>query len=110
MLARDRHILAALGERRAAKVSVRDVEAVLAAVSATGASPRTVNKHRALISAVYGYGMRSSTFALPMNPASGADKRREPHRSVLLFYTPEEIEALARTFEAGLHRDPTRPA
>jgi integrase len=102
--------MAALGERRAAKVSVRDVEAVLAAVSATGAAPRTVNKHRALISAVYGYGMRSSTFALPVNPASAADKRREPHRGVLLYFTPEEIEALARTFEAGLHRDPTRPA
>ena len=110
MLARDRHIMAALGERRASKLSVRDVEAVLAAVSVTGASPRTVNKHRALISAVYGYGMRSSTFGLPMNPASGADKRREPHRGVLLYFTPEEIEALARTFEAGLHRDPTRPA
>jgi hypothetical protein len=29
---------------------------------------------------------------------------------VLLFVTPEEIEILARTLEAGLHRDPTRPA
>jgi integrase len=108
MLAREGHIMATLGERRAAKVSARDVEAVLSAVSATGASPRTVNKHRALVSAIYGYGMRSSTFGLPANPASGADKRREPHRGVLLFFTPEEIEALARTLEAGLHRDPSR--
>lgn len=70
----------------------------------------SVNKHRALISAIYGYGMRGSSFGLPANPASGADKRRGPHRGVLLFFTPVEIEALARTLEAGLHHDPSCPA
>ena len=109
MLTSSGPIMAALGHTGAAKVTVRDVEAVLAAVGASGASARTVNKHRALISAIYGYGMRASTFALLTNPASGADKRREPHRGVLLFFTPEEIESLARTLEAGLHRDPDRP-
>jgi integrase len=104
------HIMAALGNRPAAKVITTEIEAMLTGVSGTGASPRTVNKHRALISAIYGYGMRSSTFGLPANPASGADKRREPHRGVLRFFTPEEIEALARALEAGLHRDRSRLA
>ena len=104
------HIMAALGNRPAAKVTTAEIEAMLTSVGRTGVSARTVNKHRALISAVYGYGTRSSTFGLPSNPASGADKRREPHRGVLLFFTPEEIEALSRALEAGRHRDPTRPA
>ena len=75
-------------------------------ISATGASPRTVNKYRSVISAVFNYGCKPSTFALPANPASGADKRREPHPGALVFYSPEEIEAIARALAEGRHRDP----
>jgi integrase len=91
-------------------VTTREVEALLAKVSATGASARTVNKHRAIIAAVYSYGARESTFNLAPNPAKGADKRREASAGALIYYTPEEIEALARTLAGGVHRDPTRPA
>ena len=104
------HIMSALGDLPAAKVTVRDVEAMLTRVSATQTSARSVNKHRAVVSAVYGYGMKDSAYGLPTNPAAGADKRREPHRGALVFYTPEEIEALARSLAKGLHRDPARPA
>lgn len=110
MLAPHGKIMAALGDRPAAKLGVRDVEALLVSVSEAGAAPRTVNKHRAPVSAIYGYGTRGSTFALPANPASGADKRREPHRGALVYFTPEEIEALARALEDGLHRDQRQPA
>ena len=41
---------------------------------------------------------------------SGADKRREGDPVVLLFYRPEEIEAIARALAEGRHRDPERPA
>jgi integrase len=104
------HIMAALGDRPAAKVTTREIEAMLAKVSKTGVSARSVNKHRAVVSAVYGYGVKDSTFALPANPASSADKRREPHRSALVYFTPEEVEALARALADGRHRDPKRPA
>ncbi len=99
------HIMAALGDQPAAKVTVREVEALLAKVSASGASPRTVNKHRAIISAVFNYGARESTFNLPANPARGADKRREPHRGALVYYSVEEVEALARALADGRHRE-----
>jgi integrase len=99
------HVMAALGDRPAAKVTVREVEALLAKVSASGASPRTVNKHRAIISAVFNYGARESTFNLPANPARGADKRREPHRGALVYYSVEEVEALARALADGRHRE-----
>jgi integrase len=104
------HIMTSLGDLPAASVTVRDVEAMLSTVSGTKASARSVNKHRALVSAVYGYGMKDAAYGLPSNPAAGADKRRERRPGVLAFYTPEEIEALARALADGRHRDPKRPA
>jgi integrase len=99
------HVMAALGDRPAAKITTREIEAVLTTISETGASPRTVNKHRNVIAAVFGYGCKPSTYALPANPAKGADKRREPHPGALVFYSPEEIEAVARALADGRHRD-----
>ncbi len=43
------HVMAALGDRPAAKITTREIEDLLATVSATGASPRTVNKYRSVI-------------------------------------------------------------
>ena len=83
---------------------------LLATISATGAKPRTVNKYRAVMLAVYNYGCKPSTFNLPGNPVDAADKRREPTPGVLLYYSPEEVEAIARAFAEGRHRDPRYPA
>jgi len=98
------HIMAALGDRPAAKITTREVEDLLASISDTGVSARTVNKHRAVISAIFNYGARESTFNLPANPAHTADKRREPHRGPLVYYRVEEVEALARALADGRHR------
>lgn len=54
--------------------------------------------------------MRPSTYGLPSNPAKHADRRREPDASPLAFYSPEQVEALARSLADGKHRDPRRPA
>ena len=104
------HIMAALGDKPAAKITTRDVESMLKAVAKTGVSARSVNKHRSLASAVFNYGCKDSTFALPSNPAAGTDKRKEPQRDALPYYSPEEVEGLARALEDGKHRDPSRPA
>ena len=69
-----------------------------------------MNKARQLVCAIFNYGMRPSTYALPTNPAQHADRRREPDRATLAFYSPEQVEALARALAAGAHRDPSRPA
>jgi integrase len=102
-------IMAALGDRRAASVTTREVEELLATVAESGASPRTINKHRELVCAIYNYGSRGSTFGLPTNPAAATDKRRQPRAAPLRYYTPEEVEALASTLAGGGHRDPSRP-
>jgi integrase len=104
------HVMNTLGDRPASKITIRDINDLLTVISDTDVSPRTVNKYRGVISAVFNHGCKESTFALPANPAKDADKRLEPHPGVLVFYKPEEVEALARALANGLHRDPRRPA
>jgi integrase len=100
----DGRVMKAIGDRSAAKISTREIESLLATISETGVAARTVNKYRAVISAAFNYGMRESSFGLATNPAARADKRGEPHRGVLDYYAPEEIEALARALGGGQHR------
>jgi integrase len=102
--------MAALGDRPAREVTTGEVEDLLRSISATGVAPRTVNKVRQLICAIFNYAMRPTTYALPSNPAAYADRRREPERGPRAFYSPEQIEVLARSLAAGAHRDPSRPA
>lgn len=103
-------IMAALGDRPAREVTTREVEELLRSIASTGVAPRTVNKARQLICAVFNYGARPSTYDLPSNPAQNADRRREPDAAALAFYSPEQIETLARALAHGAHRDPSRPA
>jgi integrase len=122
----DGFIMAALGDKPVASISTRDVENVLRVVAAprekrvlddagkpklvaTRAAARTVNQYRQLMCAIFNYAMRPSTYGLQSNPAKFADRRREPERGPLAFYTPEQIEALARAISDGAHRDPDAP-
>ncbi len=103
-------VMSALGNRPAREVTTRDVEDLLRSVAATGVAARTVNKTRQLVCAIFNYGMRPSTYGLASNPVAFADRRAEPQRGPLAFYSPEQIEELARSLAAGAHRDPSRPA
>jgi len=67
---------------------------------------RSVNKHRQMLSAMFGYACREDSYGLPRNPVTATTKRREMPAAVLDFYEPEEVEALARAAAAGLHRPP----
>jgi integrase len=99
------HIMANLGNTPATKVTTAQVDAVLNEVAATGISPRSVNRYREIMVAVFNFGMKSSRFNLPTNPAMRSDRRRPQSPGALIFYTPEEVEALARTIAQGRHRD-----
>ncbi|MDA8068942.1 MAG: tyrosine-type recombinase/integrase [Actinomycetota bacterium] len=98
------HVMAALGDKPASKITTEDVEELLANIGAGGVSARTVNRYRDVVSAAFNFGMRSTKFKLKQNPARGTDSRAIPAARVLVFYTPEEIEAVAHAFEDGLHR------
>jgi integrase len=97
----------ALGDRPATQITPAEVEAVLATVEATKVGPRTVNKYRATMSAVFAYAQKPTTVALANNPAKVTDRRQRP---ALDTYTVAEIEQLARALQDGRHRDPARPA
>lgn len=103
-------IMASLGDRPAVEVTTREINQLLAIVAKTGVSARTVNKHRQLISAIFGFACQEATYGLPENPATASDRRTEPEPARLDFYSVEEVEALARSLEDGLHRDPDAPA
>jgi integrase len=100
------HIMGALGDRPARDITTREVNVLLRRIAATGAAPRTVNKARQNICTIFNYGMRPDTWALPSNPATHADRRREPQPGPLPYFSVEQIEALGRAFESGAHRDP----
>ena len=72
-----------------------DREAARHRRGATGASPRTINKYRATVSAVFGHGVRR--MGLPSNPcAQGVDKRREAQPGGLDVFTPHGGGAAGR--------------
>ena len=96
----------ALGDMAAASVTTDAVERLLADVAASGVSGATVNRVRSVVSAVFSYGIRHA--GLQSNPVARADRRREPKPGVLIFYTLEEIEAVARALDDGLHRGEDR--
>jgi integrase len=96
-------VMLALGDRPAAEVTPRDVENLLDALAASGASPRTINKRRALLGAVFTYGVKRA--GLPANPVRATDKRREPQQAALDTYSVAEVERLASALAEGMHRD-----
>jgi integrase len=50
--------------------------------------------------------MKPGTWGLKENPATWADRRREPTPGPLPYFSVEQVEALARVLESGAHRDP----
>ena len=55
--------MAALGDREVSEITPVEIESLLDAMAASGASPRTVNKRRALLLAVFNCGMRRAGLA-----------------------------------------------
>ncbi|MGO9792825.1 MAG: tyrosine-type recombinase/integrase [Solirubrobacteraceae bacterium] len=101
-------LLSTFGHRFAQEITTREVAEYLRHLDQDGAHPRTVNKHRQVISAIFGYAMREDSYRLATNPAAATTKRREPPPAVLDFYKPEEVEAIARAAECGAHRQVTK--
>ena len=98
-------VMKAIGDRPAAQVTTEELDALLQSVADSGASPRTVNRVRDVVRAVFNFGMRSRAFKLSVNPARATDRRRIPLPGVLVFFVPEEIEAIAHALADGSSRD-----
>ncbi len=100
-------IMAAFGDLPASEVTTEEVRELLSALTARGMSARNVNKHRNLVGAIFNHGVKRGVrrFKLTSNPAAGIELRREPKPAPLVYFTPEEVEAVARALAAGAHRD-----
>lgn len=98
----------ALGDRPIDEVTTRAVSSFLRELDAEGVTPANVNKHRAVLHAIFAYAMRPDTYALEANPVSGTDKRHEPEPPPLDHYEVAEVEALAAVCERGRHRSRPR--
>ncbi len=101
-------IMRALGDLSAEEITAEHVRRLLSSMTADGLSARNVNKYRNLIGAIFNHGVRRGTgrFKLANNPAVGIELRREPKPAPLIYFLPEEIEAVARGLAAGVHRRP----
>lgn len=97
-------IIGAFGDRPAAEVTTAEVSGFLRSLDREGLKPRNVNKHRQVLAAMFTYACRADTYALPVNPIAGTDKRREDPPAALDYYEVEEVEALARCCEQGRQR------
>ena len=90
-------VMSHLGDRPVSEISAAEVEKLLRAVEGTDVGPRAVNKTRAIVAAIFQYGARpASELGLISNPAAATDVRREPDAAVIAYYTPEEVEKIAR--------------
>ena len=118
--ARRGYIMTALGDKPAHEITAGDVEALLASVSATGAGARTVEKHRIMVRSILNFGIRETKraragtgsthghdYGLEINAAQVAEGPRQRARGRLIYYLPEEVEAIACALAPGQHRGST---
>jgi integrase len=111
------YIMAALGNMPAKDLSVGDVEQLLGTIAENEATPRTVEKHRIMVRSILNFGVRETKraqagigsshghdYGLSVNAAQVADGPRQRSRGALIYYLPEQVEALAGCLETGRHR------
>jgi integrase len=100
-------VMQTLGDLDAGAVSPADVERVLANYEQAGASPRTVNKAREVIRAIYAYGLDPDLggWDLAQNPAARTVKRRVNHAAAVRHFELDQIEAIADAAHSGTWRD-----
>lgn len=98
-------LMTMLGEVPAAAIVVDDIEDYFRLLVADGVSPRTINRHREVLRAIFNFGASpSSGFALESNPAAQTDLRRQDGPKPLEVFSVEQVEHLARTATEGTWR------
>ena len=99
-------IMRELGDSPAAEITTDDVRRLLSSLTADGLSARNVNKYGNLIGAIFNHGVKRATGRLKLsaNPTVGIELRRERKPAPLIYFSPEEIEAISCALAAGTHR------
>lgn len=97
-------IMQAFGDRPAEAITTVEIKKFLVSLDRAAKKARNVNKHRHVLHSIFNYAMKDDTFALPRNPVTACETRREMPPAPLDFFEPEEVEQLARTAASGEHR------
>lgn len=98
-------LMTMLGDVPAASIIVDDVEDYFRLLADDGAGPRTVNRHREVLRAIFNYGCSTNSgFELENNPAAQTDLRRQDGPRPLEIFSVEQVEHLARAAAEGSWR------
>jgi integrase len=97
-------LMRTFGGRRLADIETEDVSRFLYDLDRDGMSPRSVNKHRQVLHAIFEYAKRRDTFGLPLNPAAETTRRPEDGMKPIDVLEPWEVMRVAEVARAGLHR------
>ena len=99
-------IMDAFGDRPAQDITTLEIRKFLVSLDRAGKKARNVNKHRHVLHSIFNYAMQPDTFALPFNPVTPCETRKEMPPAALDFFEPKEVEQLAQAAAQGLHRKP----
>ena len=102
------HVMAALGDRPASRITVREVNELLAKISKTGASASTVNKYRAVIVSTFNYRRNPTPSTCPRIRRRTATSAGSPTAPRCSTTRPRTSRPLHGALSAGRHREKLR--
>lgn len=101
---RKARIMERFAGRDAVTITTDEIARFLDDLVVEGLSPRNVNKHRAVLHAIYAFGMKPGTFKLPTNPVAGTEKQRHDGDAAINTFSVAELAAIERVALSGEHR------
>jgi len=102
---RSARIMRQFGGRKATSITTAEFAAFLDSLVVEGLAPRTVNKYREILHAMYEFGNRPGTFSLTNNPVSATEKQRTDGPSRADTFSLNEVETIASAARQGLHHN-----
>jgi len=100
---RSARIMRRFGGREAISISAAEFAAFFDALAVEGLAPRTVNKYREILHAMYEFGKRPGTFGFTHNPVTETEKQRTDGARRVETFTVDELERIADVARRGLH-------
>ncbi len=98
-------IMRQFGGREATSITTAEFTAFLDALAVEGLAPRTVNKYREILHAMYEFGKRPGAFGFTDNPVSETEKQRTDGAPRVETFALDELEEIAEAARQGLHHD-----
>lgn len=102
---RSARIMRQFGGREAPSITTAEFTAFLDALVVEGLAPRTVNKYREILHAMYEFGKRPGALHLTENPVTETEKQRTDGPRRVETFTLDELEQIAEAARRGLHHD-----